>query len=235
DIYSKASAFAGRNTDAKAFDEAAQSEGLSKRVASNIKVSDFVIEGIGPSREIIRWVYEAKNGNVSPIFNVDNRYIVAKLTDVQEKGLMKPDANNRPMLEAAVKAEKKAKILKDKYTNVTSLEALASAAGQSVGTADSFNANSTYLPFLGPEPKIVGYSFYEGFKENTISPAITGQDGIFFISLKQRSENPVQENDYAIGQQKMMAEMQLKNTISSGVMDVLKRKSKIEYNGNLLY
>ncbi len=235
EVFSRASEFAGRNTDAKAFDEAAKAGGLDKRVASNIKVNDFIIEGVGPSREIIRWVFEAEKGTVSPIFNLDNRYVVAKLTDIQEKGLMKPDANNRPMLEAAVKAEKKAGILKEKYKEVKDLESLAATSGQQVGNADSFNASSTYLPFLGPEPKVVGYAFYEGFKPNTVSPAIKGQDGIFFISLKGRHETPVEENPFMVSQQKQMMEMQLKNSISGGLMDVLRRKAKIEYNGELLY
>ncbi len=235
EIFSKASEFAGRNTNAKAFDEAAKAGRLDKRVAANIKVNDFVIEGVGPSREIIRWVFEAEKENVSPIFNLDNRYLVVKLTDIQEKGLMKPDPNNRPMLEAAVKAEKKAGILKEKYKGVKDLQSLATASGQQVGNADSFNASSTYLPFLGPEPKVVGYAFYEGFKPNTVSPAIKGQDGILFISLKDRHEKPVEENPFMVTQQQMMMSMQLKNSISGGLMDVLRRKAKIEYNGELLY
>jgi len=236
EVYARASEFAGRNTNAKAFDEAAKQMGLNRRVAANIKANDFVIEGLGPAREIIRWAYEAEKGSVSNILNLDNHYIVAKLTDIQEKGLMKPDANMRPMLEAAVKAEKKAKVLKEKYKSVTALDALAQTTGLPVQPVDSFNAASTYLPFLGAEPKVVGYAFYSGLKPNTVSPAIQGQDGLFFISLTHRDAAPATAPDpMALGQQAMIMQMQLKNSISGGLMEVLRRKADIEYNPALLY
>ena len=237
EVYARASEFAGRNTNPKAFDEGVKEMGLSKRVAANIKPNDFIIDGIGPSREVIRWVYEAKKGEISAILSLDNSYLVAKLTDIQEKGLAKPDANMRPMLEASVRAEKKAKVLKEKYKNVTSLDALSQTTGLPVQPVDSFNAGSTYLPYLGAEPKVVGYAFYSGFKPNTVSPAIQGQDGIFFISLTYREEAPATaaSDPMVLGQQAMFMQMQLKNTISGGLLEVLKRKAEVEYNPALLY
>jgi peptidyl-prolyl cis-trans isomerase D len=97
-------------------------------------------------------------------------------------------------------------------------------------------ANSAYLPYLGPEPKIVGYTFYDGFKPNTVSPPIQGQDGLFFISLTARNEAPAAPADpMMISQQAMMMQMQVKNSISGGLMDLLRKKAEIKYNGALLY
>ncbi|XZF13173.1 peptidylprolyl isomerase [Chitinophagaceae bacterium MMS25-I14] len=234
-VYAKATEFAGKNNTAKAFDDAVKAQGLNKRTASNVKMSDFTVQGIGSSHDMIKWMYEAKPGDVSTIFNLDSRYIIAKLTDVQDKGLIKLDANNRPVIEAAVKAEKKAEIIKGKYKNVTSLESLAQTAGQQVQNADSINAYNAFAPGLNYEPKAVGYTFYAGFKPNTVSPGIQGQDGVLFISVLNRFESGKPQDAMALNQQVQMQQMQTKNAMGQMIQEVFRRKADIKYNLNMLY
>lgn len=234
-IYAKANEFAGKNTTDKAFDETVKKQNLNKLVAENVRVNDFMIPGIGSSREVIRWMYDAKNGDVSPVFNLDGRYIIAKLTSIRDKGLMQVDGSNRPMLESLVKAEKKAKIIADKYKG-QNIDAIAAASTQPIQTVDSFNAASNYLPNLGYEPKVVGYSFFDGFKQNTISPAIKGGDGVFFINLVNRMENVAsQVNPMQVQQQAMMQTMQLKNSINSSLQQSLLRDADVQYSAKNLY
>lgn len=228
--FAKASAFAGRNTTAKAFDAAVKSEKLDKRVGENIKANDFVIQGIGSARPVISWMYDAKVGEVSPVFTLDGHYIVAKLTAKQDKGLMTLDANLRPVLEAAVKAEKKAAMIAEKYKAMQNLEAIAQASGQAVQRADSFNAATPYINNLGYEPKVVGYAFFKGFKPNQISPAIKGQDGVFFISPLNfwTMQAPAMQNMEAL--QRMQMQMQTRNAIGGMLQEAMQRNASIKYN-----
>jgi peptidyl-prolyl cis-trans isomerase D len=234
-IYAKATAFAGKNATATAFDNAVKSENLSKKVASNIKMSDFTVQGLGSSHDIIKWMYEAKPGDVSGIFTLEGRYIVAKLTDIQDKGLIKLDANTKPMIENLVKADKKAKLIMDKYKNVASLEALSQAAGQQIQQADSFNAQNPFAPGLGYEPKAIGYAFYNGFKPNTVSPAIQGQDGVLFLSLTNRFDSNKPMDPNTVNQQVAMQQMQTKNYVFQMLQEVFRRNATIKYNTNMLY
>lgn len=234
--YAKAIEFAGRNNTAKQFDEAVQKQGLNKLMAENIKVNDFILPGIGSSREIIRWMYEAKQDAVSEVFPLDNRYIVAKLSSVREKGLMKPDASNRPMIESQIIAKKKAELIAQRYKNVTELNALAQTAGQPVQVADSFNASSNFIPSLGFEPKVVGYAFYDALKPNTVSPPISGSDGVFFISLTYRFEKPAEQvNEMQLRQQASMQASQLRSSVGGMLMEDIRRKANVKYNANALY
>lgn len=232
--YARANEFAGRNANGKSFDDAVKAQGLNKLQAQNVKVNDFMIPGVGSSREIIRWMYDAKQGDVSPVFNTDGRYLVAKLTDVQDKGLMKLDASNRPMLESLVKADKKAELIANKYKSSASLDAIAQATAQPLQNADSFNAASGYVPNLGYEPKVVGYSFFEGLKPNTKSPAIKGQDGVFYIALKERFRKPDAQDPMQM-QQMQMQNMQLRNAMGSMLQESMKRNAEIKYNAKNLY
>ncbi|HRO42664.1 MAG TPA: peptidylprolyl isomerase [Flavipsychrobacter sp.] len=232
--FAKANEFAGRNSNDKAFDEAIKKEGINKLQAQNVKVNDFVLQGLGSSREIIRWMYEAKAGEVSPVFNLEGRYVIAKLTNIQNKGLMKIDAGNRPMLEAMVKSEKKGNLIAEKYKSMTTVDAIAQAAAQPVMNADSFNAANAYLPNLGYEPKIAGYTFFDGFKPNTTSPAIKGQDGVYFIALKERFQKQAAP-DPMMMQQMQMQNQQMKNAIASMLQESMKRNADIKYSAQNLY
>jgi peptidyl-prolyl cis-trans isomerase D len=233
--YAKANEFAGRNSTDKAFDEAVKKQGLNKLQAQNVKVNDFIIPGVGPSRDVIRWMYEAEVGNISPVFTLEGRYIIAKLTGVQEEGMMQLDASNRPALEALVKAEKKADMIAQKYKGMTTVDAIAQTSAQPVQNADSFNAASAFIPNLGFEPKVVGYSFFDGFKPNATSPAIKGQDGVFFVSLKSRQQNPVTFQDPMQAQQLQMQQQQMKGSISSMMQEGMRRNAEIKYSAKNLY
>src|SRR5690606_18793793 len=171
--------------------------------------NDFTIPGRGNSREVIRWAYDAEVGAVSPIFQMSGSYVIAKLTAKKEPGVMELDANLRPNIEAAVKNQKKADILREKYKSATSLEALSTASGQTIMQADSFNASQPYVPNLGYEPKVVGYSFYQGFKIGAVSPFIEGPDGLLRVSLLSRSQRPMPKDDAVIKQMKGMQQMQM--------------------------
>jgi peptidyl-prolyl cis-trans isomerase D len=232
--YAKANEFAGRNSNAKGFDEAVKKQNLTKLQAQNVKVNDFVMPGLGSSREIIRWMYEAKVGDVSPVFTMEGRYVIAKLTGIQEEGLMQLDESNRPAIEAVVRARKKADIIANKYKDMTSIDAVAQASAQPIQNVDSFNASSSFIPNLGFEPKVVGYSFYDGFKPNATSPAIKGQDGVFFISLKLRQQNAANIDPMAL-QQQQMQQMQMKNSISGMMQETVRKNADIKYSAKNLY
>ncbi|RYG00006.1 MAG: hypothetical protein EOO02_15760 [Chitinophagaceae bacterium] len=233
--YAQATEFAGRNTNEKAFDEAVKSKGLNKLQAPNVKVNDFVVPGLGSSREVIRWMYDAKVGDVSQVFDIDGRYIVAKLTDIQDKGMTKLNTANRPAIEAQVKAEKKAEKIAEKYKG-NNLAAIAQSSGQQVQNADSFNAATNFFPAIGFEPKVVGYTFFDGLKPGTVSPAIKGQDGVFYITLKSRQQNPIANADPMQSmQQQMMQQMQLKNSVATMRQEALRKHADIKYSAKNLY
>ena len=132
-IYGKANEFAGKNPSAAEFDAAVKKQNLDKRIGDNIKVTSFTIPGVGPAREVIRWMFDHKVGEISGVFQLgEQRYIVAKLSGIEEKGLQSITAANRPMLEQKVREEMKADLISKKYASGGSLDAIAQATGQPV-------------------------------------------------------------------------------------------------------
>lgn len=235
--YNRAVAFAGKNGDAKAFDAAITKDGLQKKVAENIRQNDFNINGLGSSRELITWVWDEKqkNGAVSSPFHVDDRYVVAKISGIKEAGLMTLDETTRPQIEQLVKARKKGDVLLSKYGKMKTLDEVAAASQQPIMQADSFSFANPFAPNLGFEPKVVGYSFYKGFQQGATSPAIRGNDGVFFTSLLMRVTNALPQQDAAtLEQQKMSQIMQLRQMLASALQQAARRNARITYNAKML-
>ncbi len=235
--YNKAVSFAGRNGDAKAFDATVTKEGLQKKVAENIRQNDFTISGLGSSRELITWIWDEdrKTGAVSNPFHVEDRYVVAKISGIKDAGPVTLDESTRPQIEQLVKAQKKGDVLLAKYGKMKTLEEVAAASQQAIFQSDSFSFANPFAPSLGFEPKVVGYSFYKGFQQGATSPAIRGNDGIFFTTLTMRVTNALPPQDAAtMEQQKMTLSMQLRQGVGNALQQGARRNAKIKYNAKML-
>lgn len=237
-IYTKATEFASKYNTTKGFDDGQKAMNVQKRVADNIQIHNFTIQGLGPSRELVRWVYDAKNGDVSGVIKLtapNTRYIIAKLTSIQEKGTLKVNESSKPMIESIVKAEKKADKIAEKYKTQTSLEAIAQTSGQTILTADSFTLSNPYLDKIGYEPKAIGYAFCKTNKENTLSPALKGRDGVAFMVVQSRTPKAANPSEGMIFyQQQMMEQQQIQKNIANAMQEMLVRKSDIKYyNDNI--
>jgi hypothetical protein len=234
-IFAKANEFAGKNPTGPEFEAAIQKQNLGKRVADNIKMSSFTINGLGAAREIVKWTYDHKPGDVSSVFQLgDQRYVVAKVSGAQDKGMMAITPSIRPQLEQRVREEMKADIIAKKYKGVSSLDAVAKTENVQVQQNDSVLLNASYIPNVGYEPEVIGYTFYSGFQPNTVSPGIKGQGGVYFITVLNRATPPQMDLNNPnllrmLSSQSMMKEMQERNTIGQSLLQTVMKKADIKY------
>ncbi|PSK94399.1 peptidylprolyl isomerase [Taibaiella chishuiensis] len=224
-IYSQASQFASKATNGAAFDKEAKALGLNPAPADGLNENSSVVNGLGSSREMVKWAYDAKVGDVSQIFTIGDRYIVAKLNGIMPAGLAPINAQTRPQLEVFVKRVKKAKMLMDRSKGKGSLEAIATSENQQVAVADSINFLQAMLPNAGQELKVVGYAFNKAFKENTMSPAIAGQDGVFYLTVRSRAALTAERNEPI---ERQMMEGNLKANAGAIVTNGLRETAEVK-------
>jgi peptidyl-prolyl cis-trans isomerase D len=223
-----ASQFAGESRDAKAFDDNVQKNRYRKLLAPDIAPAEFTIPGLGPNRQLVRWIYESELGNVSELYPIGDKYVVAVITEINKEGTMSP-AKARNQIEPILRNKKKAEQILKKVGNPASLDAAASAAGQTVQHADSVLFSRPVLNG-GPEPKVVGYAFSKDLAGKAISSAIPGNSGVFFIKVDNAGamSNPTAE----IQQERFMMEQQQRSQISYGLVDALRKLATIkDYRG----
>ena len=90
---------------------------------------------------------------------------------------------------------------------------------------------ANFIPNLGFEPKVVGYTFFDGFKPNSVSPGIKGMGGVYYIMLLNRVSLPDDpQANMKIAQQRYQQEMQLKNAIGQMLQQTITRTAKVRFN-----
>ena len=220
-----ASQFAGENRDKASFDAGAKKGNLKVVSSPEIQPTDFNIQGLGSSRSLVRWIYGAKNGEVSESFSIGDKYVVAVVTGINHKGTMTL-AKVRPMIEPILRNQRKAEIISARIGSAATLEAVASATGQPVSHVDSLQFSSPYLPNVGPEPKMVGYSFDKKLIGKAVSFPVGGNEGVFVLKVENVSAKANYSVDIEQARQSMLQSQE--SIIQRAGTDALKKKAKIE-------
>jgi peptidyl-prolyl cis-trans isomerase D len=220
-----ASQFAGENRDKAAFDAAAKKGNLHLFVPPDVQPTDFNIQGLGSSRSLVRWVYGSKPGEVSESFSVGDKYIVTILNGIYHKGSMSL-AKARPMIEPILRNQKKAELISARIGTAATLEAAASSTSQPISHVDSLQFSSPYIPNIGPEPKVVGFSFDKQLIGKAISSPIGGNEGVFVLKVDNVSAKANYSVDVEQARQAMLQSQE--SLIQRAGTDALKKKAKIE-------
>lgn len=224
-----ASQFAAESRTKKQFDENLKKSNYNKLIATDIKPLDATINGLGSSREVVRWAFNAEPGKVAETpFQVDDKIIVPVVTRVYEKGLMSVE-NARPLVESILRNQEKAKQIIGKIGNAATVEAAAQATGQQVAKADSIMFSSIFVPNVGQEPKVVGASFNKTFQAKA-SPAIEGNGGVFVIKVDNVSAVANPAMDVKQQQDQLIQAQQRAYTDPRIINEILKKTVKIKDN-----
>jgi peptidyl-prolyl cis-trans isomerase D len=186
---SLASQFAASSRDFKQFEANAAKQNLQVLTAPDVKQNDYQLPGLGESRQFVRWVFENKTGDVSEPYEIADKYIVAVVTSVSDKGLMSV-SKARTAAEPLILNEKKAQqIISSKFKGGNTIEQVAQNAGVSVLRADSVSFAQPFVPNIGNEPKIAGAAFNQSLK-GKLSEPIAGNTGVFVIKGENISALP---------------------------------------------
>lgn len=219
---SSATQFAGNSRDVKSFEEAVVKMKLTKEYADNIREMDY---GAGQlnSRAIVKWAFENKIGTVSEPFDLKDQYVVAVVTGEIKEGVQ-PPALARVSVEPNLRNQKKADLLAKKAQGEKNLDKIATILGGTSGKVDTLKFADPFVQNVGSEIKVIGAAFN---KKNlsTISDAIAGQNGVFYISVNNVSSLPSSAVDLA--SQKKTLESQLKQYAGYSTMDAIRKSAKI--------
>lgn len=186
--FRKADELAGTSKNAEDFKaNIAKDKSYVKAEAKNLRQNDRFVNNLSNARELVRWTFnkDTKVGDVSPVFEVDEQFVVAVLTGKTEKDEMNIEAR-REELTAAVRNEEKAKQIREKLNNAKgTLEEIAAKYGPEaqVRTASNVTFGSANIEGAGIEPVAVGKIF--GLKPGKRTEAIEGQGGVLMAELQQ--------------------------------------------------
>ncbi len=227
DTYLKASAFAGQNRTKDAFSKASTEKGLPDRTAENIREMDNFLNGLPAAREVVRWSFaeNTKIGDISPVFDLTGKYVVAILTGTSEKGYVPLD-KVKERIAQSVRNEKKIDMLADRLTqsmkSVQNFNQLAMQLQVKIDTGSitfgGYNNSS-----IGREPELVGRLFT--YKPGELIGPLKGKYGIYMAIIDNISPVPEKQDFTA---ERMQQETGFANRSSGLIYETIKKAAKIK-------
>jgi peptidyl-prolyl cis-trans isomerase D len=205
--FTRANQFAGQNNTEELFNKSVAEMNLPKRVKDDLRENDRFIPGLDSPRELVRWAFAAKKGDVSKVFELGNKYVIAYLVEIREKGNAPLDQVRERVL-ADARRDKKAKQLTEKINGqlqgVKSIEELAQKLNEAVQTME-FVTFSNSLPGVGSEPEVSGAIF--AMKPKMLSKPVKGNLGVYILWVDSFTEPP-QQTDFSASKTQLMQDLQ---------------------------
>lgn len=205
--------------------------------SSPLKQNDYFFMNYGSapaSRDMIRWAYEpgVEVGDISPVvytytdkvnyYNSD--YLVIALKKIFPKGL-KSAEEARNSVELLAGNELKAQKIIEKTTG-KDLNAVAELFNLKVDTLSAITYNTTMIPGLGNEPKLLNL-VYNG-TINEVAGPVAGNMGVYLA--KPMIINISEQAASNVIQQKNNLETSTRNELNFKFMEALKNKADMEDN-----
>ncbi len=224
-----ANQFAAGSRSQSAFEENVKKNNYQKLIAPDVQPTATNIQGLGSSRQLVKWIYDDKTGigDVSEPYTVGDKYVVAMVTEINKEGLMTA-SKARPAVEPILRNQKKSEQIIKKIGAANSLDAVAKATSQEVRKADSVSFASPYIPNVGQEPKVIGASFNKQLQGKPASEAIAGNGGVFVIKVENVGAKSNAGAD--IEQLRKNQEQQERQTFTYRAMDALKKNATVKDN-----
>ncbi|MEP2023329.1 MAG: SurA N-terminal domain-containing protein [Reichenbachiella sp.] len=194
--YRDAEQFALNATSIEEFESTAKEKGLSVKTAARVRKNDRRITGISEGRSIVYWAYNnASLGDVSEVFEIDDQYVIAVLTDEQEEGAAELESV-RFEITKKVRDQKKAKIISEKLNGLSgSMEEIAAGYGDGakVYNMPALKLSSNSLKSVGLAPEAVGVAF--SMENGETTKPFSVDNGVLIIEMVNKLEAP-EVSDY---------------------------------------
>ena len=224
-----ATKLSGQARDKQSFDKYITQNGLNKiSFPAVVKENDYQLGGLQDARSIIKWAFDAKEGDVSEPFLVKDQFVVAMVESKVSEGV--PDISTaKPQVESAIINKKKADEIDKKLNNPSSLDAAAKAYNLQVlntGTDSTVTFDAQIINGVGSEPKVAGAAFNKTY-QTKVSPPIEGNTGVFIIKVNSISAKPALPAEMA-AQQRSSEESRALQSAMGQSFNALKQMANIK-------
>ncbi len=222
--------------DPKNFDAYLKKNGIQKITNPGlIKENDAQVGQLQEARQLVRWIFDAKKGEVSDPYSIGDQFVVAVVDKIQEEGTQDA-ATARPMAEGVIRDEKKAAEIIKKLNGKTTLESAAAVYSKEVLTAgqdSSLTFKAQEIKGIGFEPKLIGASINKA-NMNKVSEPIAGKTGVYVFKLNSiagKAANTAEETTQFRTQQISM----LRGQVTSNWFEGIRKKASIKDNRSKFY
>lgn len=233
--YNKFSEFVAKSSTVADLEKNAPKSGYQVQSLNDISTAEHYVGGIPGTRDALKWLFEAKQGEVSPLYECGNNdhLLVIALTAIHPQGYRSwDDAQVKEILKREVIKDKKAEKLMAKLKGVNSIAA-AQAKGAKVSSVNQITfAAPAFVQATGSvEPALSGA--VAGTAAGKFSKApVKGNAGVYVFQVVKKSMRAGSKYDETlVMQQAAQANMQL---VGNFMQDLI-LKAKVVDNRYLFF
>ena len=232
--YNKFSQYVSGSQSQDALEKNAKKNGYTVQELKNVLSGQHLIAGIHGSHEALKWAFEAKKGDVSPLYECgdNDNLLVLVLTNVNEEGYLAIDNDNvKEYLKSEVIKDKKAELLLKKLEGVKSVAQAKAKGAQIVPVNQITFAAPVFVQVAGAsEPALSGAVAATSLGKFS-SHAIKGNGGVYVFQVKNKKNRALKYNEKEYMQRISQRAMQM----AGNFMQELYVKAGIKDNRYLFF
>ena len=233
--YNKFSEFVAKNTTVTELEKNAAKAGYHVQSLNDISTAEHYIAGIRGTRDALKWLFEAKQGDMSPLYECgDNDHLmVIALTAVHPQGYRTwDDAQVKEILKREVMKDKKAEKLMAQLKGVNSIAA-AQSKGAKVSTVNqiTFSAPAFVQATGSVEPALSGAVAGTAVGKFSKAP-VKGNAGVYVFQVDKKAMRAGSKYDETLTMQQTA---QMNMQLVGNFMQDLILKAKVVDNRYLFF
>ena len=209
--YNKFSSFVSANQTADEIVKNAAKSGYKVQDLKDITTATHYVANIHSTREALKWIFEAKEGSVSPMYECGNNdhllvVVLDKINRIGFRGLDDPQV--KEMVKAEVIKDKKAEMIEAKLNGVKNIAA-AKSKGAKVSEVNQITfAAPVFVASAGASEPALSGAVSATKKGAFAAHPVKGNAGVYLFLVTNKSNRPVKFNEKAQEQKCRQKSMQ---------------------------
>ena len=232
--FNKFSSFVSANLSAEDLVKNAAKAGFTVQERKDVTTAEHNLAGIRSTREAMRWLFEAKNGAVSPLYECgDNDHmLIVMLNNINNVGYRSlEDAQVKEYVKGEVMKDKKAEMLLAKLNGVKSVDA-AKAKGATIAAVNQVTfAAPVFVAATGASEPALSGAVAATAKGKFCKAPVKGNAGVYVFQVVNKTKRPGKFDAATMMQQLRQKEMQM----AGNFMNELYIKAKVVDNRYLFF
>ena len=209
--YNKFSSFVSANQTADDIFKNAAKNGYKVQEAKDVTTSQHYLANIHGTRDALKWLFEAKEGEVSQMYPCgDNDHLlVAVLTKINHAGYRSlDDPQVKEIIKAEVLKDKKAEMLMAKLEGVNNLNAAKTKGGKVSNVSQITFAAPVFVTTTGASEPALSGAVYATAKGKFSSKPVKGNAGVYVFRIENKTMRPGKFDARAMEQKLRQKSMQ---------------------------
>ena len=232
--FNKFSSFVSANLSAEDLVKNAAKAGFTVQERKDVTTAEHNLAGIRSTREAMRWLFEAKKGAVSPLYECgDNDHmLIVMLNNINNVGYRSlEDAQVKEYVKGEVMKDKKAEMLLAKLNGVKSVDA-AKAKGATIAAVNQVTfAAPVFVAATGASEPALSGAVAATAKGKFCKAPVKGNAGVYVFQVVNKTKRPGKFDAATMMQQLRPKEMQM----AGNFMNELYIKAKVVDNRYLFF